>query len=536
MGLNEVLLVGVVVGGGYLLYEHEQTLASSSNSGSTETTEETEEVIDENVDTGTGTGPNKLSVLQTLGETIGIIAAVEVLQKGLQRKPVDPRTDVEKQKNVKRVDDPVERKPVGPRETPHTTPEENKLKGAETKAKANTSAIDDARKLQQAEDIAKASRIAKNSEKATKLAKLSKLAKGTPWGLIFTAVTMTLSATLDLDPEDFNPCDAGDYDMNTLPTWAQIIIGQVPILGDLFSMMGGLICASNKCDTGLEESAGLCYQPCKSEFKSDGALICWKQYTGFPSGTITSITKKITTNTGKPLSTCNSNQDKDGALCYPKCPAGMHGVGPVCWASTTNIGIGTAVQLEDCPAGWNNDGLTCREPLRWDGCCSRFLGGCVGCLRGGAVRGRLNNGGTCPSGRNKIDGLCYAGCPAGQSHVAGMPYLCKANVPLSQGRGVGSPMICKDGEKEIAGLCYNSCEAGSTMQSLGLCSQNCPAGTTDFGVGCTRESYTRPVGIPAIRMRLKSRRIFRNVFKRTEDAFNSTKELGSALGNELKNL
>jgi hypothetical protein len=534
MGLNEVLLAGVVVGGGYLLYEHEQNLTSPSNSGTAETPSGTTETG--TTETQTPSGPSKLSVLQTLGETIGIVAGIEILKSRLERKPVDPRTDVEKERNVKRVDDPVERKPVGPRETPHTTEEENRLRGAESKARAEAKALEESRKLKEAEEIAKASRIARNSEKATKLAKLSKLAKGTPWGLIFTAVTMTLSATLDLDPEDFNPCDSGEFDMNSLPTWAQLIIGQVPILGDLFSMMGGLICASNKCGDGLEPSAGLCYTPCKSEFKSDGAMICWKQYTGFPSGTITSVTKKITPNTGKPVSTCNGDQDKDGALCYPKCPAGMHGVGPVCWADTTNVGSGTAVQLESCPAGWNNDGLTCREPMHWDGCCSRFLGGCVGCLRGGAVRGRLNNGGTCPAGKERIDGLCYSGCPAGQSHVAGMPYLCKANVPLSQGRGVGTPMHCKDGEKGIAGLCYDPCEAGSTMQSLGLCSQNCPAGTTDFGVGCTRESYNRGVGTPAIRMHLKSRRIFRNVFKRTEDAYNSTKEMGSAIGNELKNL
>ena len=532
MGLNDVLLAGVVVGGGYLLYEHEQTLASPSNSG---TTAGTGGETGTGETTGTGTGQTKLSVLQNLGETIGIVAGIEILKSRLEKKPVDPRTDLEKERNVKRVDDPVERKPAGPRETPHTTEEENRLRGAESKARAEAKALEDARELKEAEEIAKASRIARNSEKATKLAKLSKLAKGTPWGLIFTAVTMTLSATLDLDPEDFNPCDSGEFDMNSLPSWAQLIIGQVPILGDLFNMMGGLICASNKCGDGLESSAGLCYTPCKSEFKSDGAMICWKQYTGFPSGTITSVTKRIVPNTGKPVSTCNSNQDKDAGLCYNKCPAGMHGVGPVCWADTTNVGSGSAVQLESCPAGWNNDGLTCREPISCHSLSDCFHKRGCGCS-GGKVVGRLNNGGTCPSGKERIDGLCYSGCPAGQSHVAGMPYLCKANVPLSQGRGVGTPMHCKDGETGIAGLCYDPCASGSTMQSLGLCSQNCPAGTTDFGVGCTRESYNRGVGTPAIRMHLKSRRIFRNVFKRTEDTYNSTKEMGSAIGNELKNL
>jgi hypothetical protein len=52
--------------------------------------------------------------------------------------------------------------------------------------------------------------------------------------------------------------------------------------------------------------------------------------------------------------------------------------------------------------------------------------------------GRLNNGGTCPSDREKIDGLCYRRCPPDKAHVPGAPYLCRqVGVPVSQGRGVG---------------------------------------------------------------------------------------------------
>ena len=32
---------------------------------------------------------------------------------------------------------------------------------------------------------------------------------------------------------------------------------------------------------------------------------------------------------GSPLSACSSDQDKNGALCYPKCQDGYYGVGPV---------------------------------------------------------------------------------------------------------------------------------------------------------------------------------------------------------------
>ena len=34
---------------------------------------------------------------------------------------------------------------------------------------------------------------------------------------------------------------------------------------------------------------------------------------------------------GAPIHACAEDMDKDGALCYPKCKAGFHGVGPVCW-------------------------------------------------------------------------------------------------------------------------------------------------------------------------------------------------------------
>ena len=108
------------------------------------------------------------------------------------------------------------------------------------------------------------------------------------------------------------------------------------------------------------------------------------------------------------------------------------GFNPVCeiknlLESITNladVGAGVPVELEDCPEGWTNDGLTCREPIScgegWD----FFTEGCSG----GNVRGRLDNGGKCPDHHPEyVDGLCYRPCPAGYSRVAGMPYVCSPN-------------------------------------------------------------------------------------------------------------
>jgi hypothetical protein len=142
--------------------------------------------------------------------------------------------------------------------------------------------------------------------------------------------------------------------------------------------------------------------------------------------------------------TCPVNKpDLDAGLCYEKCRKGYHGVGPVCWADTVNIDIGTPVGLEPCPDGWNNDGLTCREPIGCHSVDDCVWHGKCGCW-GGNIRGRLDHGGVCPGpgGGNdhtdKVDGLCYKKCPKDlPQHLPGMPYLCYAGGALSYGRGVG---------------------------------------------------------------------------------------------------
>jgi hypothetical protein len=160
--------------------------------------------------------------------------------------------------------------------------------------------------------------------------------------------------------------------------------------------------------------------------------------------------------------TCPPGQDYDAGLCYPSCEPGYNGVGPVCWADTQSRGIGVPVGLEPCPAGWSNDGLTCREPLGWNSCKFRGLfNECWGGATGGRIRGRMDNGGICdwPSDRGNlpghlvdksdpknykathpdyVDGLCYKRCPADKpNRVPGMPYLCMKGNRLSYTRNAG---------------------------------------------------------------------------------------------------
>ena len=148
---------------------------------------------------------------------------------------------------------------------------------------------------------------------------------------------------------------------------------------------------------------------------------------------------------GMSPSTCpKSHPSLEGGLCYQRCRAGFNGAVTMCVAQSFGVGIGTVVGLEDCPAGWKEEGLICVEPIKCSGDAWRPVWDpnhwrC----RGGNVRGRLNNGGKCPGpgGReyvDRVDGLCYKKCPKDfPVRIPGMPYLCYKGGPLTYDRGVG---------------------------------------------------------------------------------------------------
>lgn len=379
-----------------------------------------------------------------------------------------------------------------------------------------------------------------------------------PAGWAILAITLTLSTVLGLDPSMFAECKTGYADPSLMPAWLQGMIGAVPLLGDLFSLIGPLLCIREGCPEGQENRAGLCHPPCPDGFKSDGASLCYKQYgdywenKGFPAQpTLLSVTKTVLTNTGVPYSKCESGEELDaGGLCYDKAKPGYTGVGPVVWATLYDTPP-SFPDLEDCPAGWSTEWLTCREPLGWNDNCVWWdygaLGGYwTGCATGGAVTGRMDHGGTCPAGKENKDGLCYDVCPVIHSYechdeeqdeqvcdfvttyqstgipfmpdipllelkcqftgnkiikevcvdsplytsrVPGMPYVCRTVGDISYTRGVGDIPSCADGQTEDSlGLCYNQPPAGFVKTTLGMMADICPPGSFDFGVGCTRES------------------------------------------------
>lgn len=178
-------------------------------------------------------------------------------------------------------------------------------------------------------------------------------------------------------------------------------------------------------------------------------------YTGDPNAT------KGTQVVGTYPDSCPPGKEYEAGLCYERCKPGYIPFATTCRAESVNVGVGRPVGLEPCPAGWTNDGLTCREPIYNDCSWRGLFGECWGRLSGGRIKGRLDGGGICdwPQDRgnlpnwlvdksdpknykathpDRVDGLCYAKCPKNfPERIPGMPYLCYKGGKILYDRGVG---------------------------------------------------------------------------------------------------
>ena len=338
---------------------------------------------------------------------------------------------------------------------------------------------------------------------------MSKLKSG-PAALIIAIIAVILENVLKLDPDEFGDCRSDEFEFGRLPSFVKTIISLVPGLGELFDLIGDKLCFKTGCDPDRVKEMGLCYKRCRPQYKSDGAVLCYKQYPQFENNgrlhTITNITKRITLNTGVPLSRCDPHEDKSGLLCYPKCRSGYNGVGPVCWSSCGgDRDVGAlcrhyckpgykevlGVCWQTCPGGYKDTGAFCDTGVHIYGkgcCCVRAYG-----------RSRCCN--NCRAGYNDD------GCTCRRHHIfTKHSYVPRTYAKHSYGRGWGTPMKCEYGLDNIAGLCYKKCNPGYNMQSLGLCSQVCPPDSRDMGVGCIRDSYNRGIGTIPLKIRMKPRK------------------------------
>jgi hypothetical protein len=153
---------------------------------------------------------------------------------------------------------------------------------------------------------------------------MEKLSSG-PAVLIILALELILYNVLNLDPSNFKDCPKGQYDLNKLPEAVKTIISLVPGLSDIFDMIGDKLCFNPGCPKDTKLESGLCYKKCDPGYKSDGGVMCYKQYPEFENNgklhTLTNITKDIKLNTGVPVSSCK--RLKEGYENYddPKCKA-----------------------------------------------------------------------------------------------------------------------------------------------------------------------------------------------------------------------
>jgi len=131
----------------------------------------------------------------------------------------------------------------------------------------------------------------------------------------------------------------------------------------------------SSCPAGKRKEGLLCYENCKSGYRSDGAMLCYKKC---PKGTKTSPgfchfkfgsiggcpapltglkpacmnTNSYSRGVGTPM-VCARGQVQKGALCYPQCPGGYAHGGPVCWqrcsgAHPVDCGAGCAQSTGQC--------------------------------------------------------------------------------------------------------------------------------------------------------------------------------------------
>ena len=393
-----------------------------------------------------------------------------------------------------------------------------------------------------AADAARASKAAASAAKSAKGASMISKLKGTPADLLMMIISQILIATLDLDPENFKPCENGEFDMNSFPDWAKAMISAIPFLGDVFDLIGNKLCFKGGCAVGQENFMGLCYEKCREGFQSDAGepFTCFKQYPDFQSNgmahTYIHLTKKMETVVGDMLSECPAGSERHGALCYPTCKAGYSGVLDRCWASIHKVNtVGRLPDKAGCPNGWRDDGTSCWEDLkttgggcRGGGCHTGYFGErmrgafgedwgpklstkcdpitcdpivTTGC---GCIKLNLFQRQSCGPNEDMIDGLCYNKCPAGMEHVPGAPYDCRTIGEISYARGAGSSMKCKDGYTQDGALCYKPRDGWRLL--AGTYSQNCPAGANDIGVACEREKYYRPAGSIPLIIKMKGRK------------------------------
>ena len=103
---------------------------------------------------------------------------------------------------------------------------------------------------------------------------------------------------------------------------------------------------------------------------------------------------------GRAIHSCPSDQEKNGALCYPLCKENYYGVGPVCW--------------ENCEKGWVDEGALCRKDGSIETVAKKSYGRGAGYVLGCDDDEELDAGlcyDFCKEGFYGVGPVCWESCP-----------------------------------------------------------------------------------------------------------------------------
>jgi hypothetical protein len=278
------------------------------------------------------------------------------------------------------------------------------------------------------------------------------------------------------------------------PGWKKIsevwpsFLDNIPGVGDIMNVIGSYLCFLDRCDGNEQEEAGLCYDKCDN---------------GYNGGATTCAAKSSLSNPKAPAKT--------------PCPPGMRDDGTSCWRDSLPNGVGTIPRLGGCDSGQRDDGTSCWDdikcdPIRWNGCKSRFLGGCVGGAEGGGCRGSgrivktsFQRGSYCGFNQTNVAGLCYNNCAPGYHFAGGN--LCEPDGGPGIKKTLMDRQYCPDPDRELVYAltkvdqqCYKKCPPDTPFRIPGM-PYTCSAAKF-VGVGRGGTTYDRGVGRPKLKLKM----------------------------------
>ncbi len=113
--------------------------------------------------------------------------------------------------------------------------------------------------------------------------------------------------------------------------------------------------ATTSCRSNEERNGGLCYPKCKSGYKAFACCVCSPIC---PSNTVDIGVSCQKNSYGRGVGTiptgCSNGKENQAGLCYKKCKSGKKGVGPVCWEKScpsnypVNCGLSCAISSSKC--------------------------------------------------------------------------------------------------------------------------------------------------------------------------------------------